>query len=136
MRLHHVGVVVRDRRALDDLMGALGYQPLYSGRMEEFGCECIFVGRPGETLIEYILPDPDSPLARFNQGAGGIHHYAELVPDIAAKTRELESKGLKLLLPSPVRGAGNFVCNFLAPDQTMGVLIEYVQEGQPTIDPR
>ena len=41
--------------------------------------------------------------------------------------QNLAARGIRLLENEPVRGAGNFICNFLAPAYTRGIIVEYVQ---------
>ena len=67
------------------------------------------------------------PLAKFNKGAGGVHHFAYEVADIEAVSEKLIGKGLAMLEPAAIRGAGNFLCNFIHPVYTRGIQIELVQ---------
>ena len=60
-------------------------------------------------------------------GGGGLHHYAYEVADIRALQTSLAARDMPMLQAEPVKGAGNFLCNFLSPVVTRGVLVEYVQ---------
>ena len=72
------------------------------------------------------------PLEKFNRGAGGLHHYAFETPDIAALQEALAARDVRMLEPEAVKGAGNFLCNFVHPVSTRGVIVEYIQ---PLTDP-
>lgn len=126
-RLHHVGIVQPDMESADFFMEVFGHVEEYRGYVPAFECWCIFVKAPkGQPTVELVVPTGGS-LARFNRGAGGLHHYAYETPDIVALQRDFEARGMKMLQPEPVKGAGNFLCNFLSPIATRGVLVEFVQ---------
>ena len=50
------------------------------------------------------------------------------MPDLRQTASELSARGIELLEREPVRGAGNFLCNFLPPAQTRGVIVEFIEE--------
>ena len=78
-------------------MALFGHEEEYRGEVPEFECWCLFMkAAQGQPTVELVVPTGGS-LARFNRGAGGLHH------------------------------SGNFLCNFLSPIATRGVLVEYVQ---------
>ena len=108
-------------------MGLLGLEESHRGFVERYEATCIFTKGNGAGSIEFVVPRGGT-LARFNRGAGGIHHVALAVDSLAEVTRELAGRGITLLEPEPVRGAGNFLCNFLPPARTRGVIVEFVQE--------
>ncbi len=76
--------------------------------------------------IEFVIP-AGGPLANFNKGAGGLHHIAFQVIDLNELALGLRAKGMSLLEPEHVRGAGPFTCNFLSPSYTRGLTVEFVQ---------
>jgi catechol 2,3-dioxygenase-like lactoylglutathione lyase family enzyme len=88
---------------------------------------CIFTVGNGGSQIELVVPE-EGPLAKFNRGAGGLHHVALTVASISEVARELDERGIKLLETEPIRGAGNFLCNFLPPAATRGVIVEFIEE--------
>lgn len=125
--LHHVGIVQPDEEAVAMQMQLLGLTESYRGYVPQFQALCIFtqpVG--GGSPIEFVVADGGS-LTKFNKGAGGIHHIAFAVPDIAALTAEFAAQGIRMIEPEAVKGAGDFLCNFLSPVATRGVIVEYVQ---------
>ena len=64
---------------------------------------------------------------RFRHCAGGIHDLAFAVPDIATTQAEFAAQSIRMIEPKAAKGAGNFLCNFLAPTATHGIITEYVQ---------
>lgn len=126
-KLHHVGIVQPDMEAAEAYMAIFDHTEDYRGYVEMFECWCIFCTAPaGGVAVELVVPTGGS-LARFNRGAGGLHHYAFETPDIRALQRDLAARDVPMLHDEPVRGAGNFLCNFINPVATRGVLVEYVQ---------
>ena len=124
--LHHVGIISPSEEDAQELMQLLGLEEDYRGFVPQFSALCIFTKALGRSPIEFVVPD-GGPLARFNKGAGGVHHIALEVPDLVALGRRLEAEGMGLLEDEPVKGAGPFLCNFLDPRFTRGVIIEFVQ---------
>lgn len=57
----------------------------------------------------------------------GLHHYAFVTPDIVALQAEFAARDVRMLEDRPVKGAGNFLCNFVHPVSTRGVIVEYIQ---------
>ena len=125
--LHHVGIVQPDEESAAALMSLLGLQEDYRGYVPQFSALCIFTRRAAGSPIEFVIPD-GGPLVKFNKGAGGLHHIALEVPDLLATMRYYEEQGIAMLEPAPVKGAGDFLCNFLRPSATRGVITEFVQK--------
>jgi len=124
--LHHVGIVQPtedDARAMMDL---LGLEEDFRGFVPHWSALCIFTKAAGRSPMEFVIPD-GGPLARFNGGFGGLHHVALEVPDLRALAVKLLEQDIRLIEPEPVRGAGNFLCNFLSPVYTRGLTVEFVQ---------
>lgn len=108
-------------------MDLLGLTESYRGYVPQFQALCIFTDPVnGGSPVEFVVADGGS-LTKFNKGAGGIHHIAFEVPDIAALTAEFASRGVSMIEPEAVKGAGPFLCNFLSPIATRGIIVEYVQ---------
>jgi len=119
--------VVPDFAAAETYMALFGHVEDYRGEVPEFECWCLFMKAvPGAPAVELVVPTGGS-LARFNRGAGGLHHYALTTGDIRALQADLAARDIPMLRPEPVKGAGNFLCNFVSPVATRGVLVEYVQ---------
>lgn len=126
-RLHHVGVVLPSIEDAEAHMATFGLTEDYRGYVDPWHCWCIFT-QPGAggTAVELVVAD-EGPLLKFNKGIGGVHHYAFEIDDFDAAARWCAEQDLRLLEPEPVKGAGDFWCNFIHPVSTRGIQIELVQ---------
>jgi methylmalonyl-CoA/ethylmalonyl-CoA epimerase len=124
--LHHVGIVQPSEEDAQTMMAVLGLQEASRGFVPQWSALCIFAKADKGSLIEFVVPQ-GGPLERFNKGAGGLHHIALEVPDLVETMRAYEAKGMRFLEKEPIKGAGPFVCNFLGPAATRGVIVEFVQ---------
>jgi methylmalonyl-CoA/ethylmalonyl-CoA epimerase len=125
-RLHHVGVIMPDEERMLELAQLFGLALQRSYYVEAYQADCHFMaGALGGSAIEFIVPR-GGKLKQFNRGAGGLHHVALEVADIAEATRALQARGVALLEQEPVP-AGPLSINFLPPAYTWGVIVEIVQ---------
>jgi len=124
--LHHVGIVQPDEETVREIMAIMGLTEEYRGYVPQFEALCIFTKSAGRSPVEFVVPS-GGPLQKFNKGAGGLHHLAFEVPDLEALTAHFAAQGIVMLEPEPVRGAGSFICNFLRPSATRGIITEYIQ---------
>ncbi|QIE56807.1 VOC family protein [Pikeienuella piscinae] len=129
-RLHHVGVIAPDMESADAFMALMGLEEDYRGYVDPWSCWCVFTKARDGATIELVVAD-SGPLTRFNKGVGGVHHFAFEVESLTATMEWCAEKGMKCVSPEPVKGAGNFWCNFLNPVYTRGVQIEFVEPFQP-----
>jgi methylmalonyl-CoA epimerase len=123
--LHHIGIIVPDRRHVDFLNGILGLEtgePVY---VPEYEADCIFTSK-NSSNIEFVIPRENSKLSNFNKGMGGLHHIALEVDDILDVSGQLAEEGIDLLEDKPVQ-AGQLLINFLHPAETRGFIVEFVQ---------
>ena len=126
-RLHHVGVISPSFDEAARFMETFGLEEDYRGLVEAWHCWCIFTkAAEGSTPIELVVA-VDGPLLRFNKGGGGVHHFAFEVPDIRQAMRWVEEQGMRMIEPEPIKGAGDFWCNFITPASTRGIQVELVQ---------
>ena len=129
VRIHHVGIVVRDAEAAaETYRRALGVEPM---AFEDYrGAAKIAFLRAGDTLLELIEPlTDDGPWAAALRERGeGAHHFALEVVDLRAAVAALGAAGIGFLDPRPARGTGNTLSIFLDPSGTGGTLIELVQQ--------
>ncbi|MBI1198458.1 MAG: VOC family protein [Phenylobacterium sp.] len=124
--MHHVGIVQATEEDAAAMMALLGLEEDYRGFVPEWHALCIFTHPRGASPVEFVVPS-GGPLVKFNKGAGGLHHIALQVPDLEALASELAEQDMRLLEPQHVKGAGNFLCNFLSPLYTRGLTVEFVQ---------
>lgn len=129
--LHHVGIVQPTEDDAQALMAVLSLEEDYRGFVSIWSALCIFTTANGRSPIEFVIPQ-GGPLAKFNKGAGGLHHIAIETPNLSKLAFDLEGDGMKLLEPEPIKGAGSFLCNFLSPIYTRGLTVEFVQIIDPS----
>lgn len=124
--LHHVGIVSPSEQEAAEFMALMGLVEDYRGYVPRWSALCIFTKPNGASPIEFVVPD-GGPLKSFNKGDGGYHHIALQIPDLDALARRLAEQDIRLLEREHVKGAGDFLCNFLSPIYTRGLTVEYVQ---------
>lgn len=124
--LHHVGIIQPNESQALAQMSLFGLKEEYRGFVPRWSALCIFTKCQHGSPIEFVVPN-GGPLASFNGGVGGLHHIALEVPDLNQLALGLHARGMKLLEPEHIRGAGPFICNFLSPSFTRGLTVEYVQ---------
>jgi len=124
--LHHVGILFPTVLDAEDFIALMALEEDYRGRVEQWDCLCIFTKPASGAAIELVVPGSGA-LKRFNKGAGGVHHYAYEVADIELASRDCEARGMNMLLPAPIKGAGDFLCNFITPMSLRGIQVELVQ---------
>lgn len=125
--LHHVGIVLPSLEDAEAHLRTFGLVEDYRGYVEPWNCWCIFTKTvAGGTAIELVVAD-DGPLLKFNGGVGGVHHFAYKIDDFNAAEAWCAKSDLKLVEPAPIKGAGDFWCNFIHPISTRGIQIELVK---------
>ena len=124
---HHVGIVVPSEEAALALMTLLGLHELSRGFVGAYHALCIFAASADKVPMEFVVAT-EGPLTKFNRGLGGVHHVALRVTSLKETAAALAKQGISLLEEQPVRGAGNFFCNFVHPIHTGGVIFEFVEE--------
>jgi methylmalonyl-CoA/ethylmalonyl-CoA epimerase len=127
-RLHHVGIICPDRQQAEALMAILRLKIGSESYVPAYEADCIFSEGPGG-CIELIIPR-GGKLKAFNKGAGGLHHIALEVDDLAAESARLEQQGIRLLESEPV-DAGDIWINFVPPIFTRGVIVELIERRDP-----
>ena len=124
--LHHVGIVQPSQDDARAMMDLLGLEEDFRGYVPQWSALCIFTKAAGRSPIEFVIPD-GGPLMNFNGGFGGLHHVALEVADLRALARRLLEQDIRLIEPEPIKGAGNFLCNFMSPVYSRGLTVEFVQ---------
>ena len=81
--------------------------------------------------IELLEPTADdSPIAKFLAKKGsGIHHLCVEVDDLDLELKRYAEKGVRLINPEPVIGAGGCRVAFVHPKSTQGVLLELKEKA-------
>lgn len=145
LRLHHVGLAVRDAdRAAALWSGLLGLRETGRYRVDEFGVLAAFLAPEGDAgaedpggLVELVQPTGErGAVARFLERRGpGLHHVCFEVADLAAALRSLADRGVRLVDGKPRRGAGGHLVAFVHPESAGGVLLE-LKQAERRVRPR
>lgn len=142
IRLHHVGIAVKDGGDAAELWRELlGLRETGRYRVDEFGVLALFLAPEGERapaggFLELLEPvTADSPVARYLDRRGeGLHHVCFEVEDIHETLAALAARGVRLVDREPRRGAGGHLVAFIHPASAGGVLLELKQadHGSPS----
>ncbi len=131
MRLHHVGLAVRDLEEALSRYRLLGYRLSQKGEVPEQGVRVYWlVSEAGGPALELLAPTgPETPVGRFLEKRGeGVHHLAFATPDLEAALARLKAEGLPLVDETPRVGFGGHRVAFVHPKAFMGTLVELVEE--------
>jgi len=133
-RMHHVGIVLPTREAVNHLMTMIGLEEDHHGYVEAYQADLVYT-KCGEqdSPIEFVIPREGSVLQRYNKyndGRGGIHIAFE-VDDVEAVRSEFEAKGLHMVEPKAVKATDDLIINFMLPRYSEHILFEFVQTVGP-----
>lgn len=141
IRLHHVGIAVRDGdRAASLWRTLLGLRETGRYRVDEFGVVAAFLSPVADAgaedpggLLELVQPlSGEGVVARFLDRRGpGLHHVCFEVADLGAALRALAERGVRLVDEKPRLGAGGHRVAFVHPASAGGVLLELKQADPP-----
>lgn len=130
MRLHHMGFVVAD---IATAMPAFTRSMVatWDGRIFEDPLQRVKVAfmttRPGDAQIELVQPVGEgSPVARFLQQGGGMHHLCYEVADLEAELMAFRSRGAAIASrPKPaVAFGGRRIAWVITPEKFLVELLE------------
>lgn len=127
LRIHHVGIIVRDAEAAAETYRAgLGLEVL--GVEDYRGEATVALLGAGDTLLHLIQPLTDGTIwaAALRDRGEGPHHVAFEVADVNGAIAELAAAGLRTLEDRPRRDPGGAFGVFLDP-RGGATLIELVQ---------
>ena len=133
MRIHHVGVIAKDRAMAEHIMDMFQMEIDYEDEVKAYDSHLIFTkyGPVGDVPIEFIIPR-SGVLTQFRDGKGGLHHICFEVEDVEAAAAEFREKGMGMLEEHSVPGSCDIMVNFLRPKFSDGVLFEFAQTvGEP-----
>ncbi|HEV2248272.1 MAG TPA: methylmalonyl-CoA epimerase [Terriglobia bacterium] len=134
MRVHHLGIAVESlEKAVPVFELLLGRPPDSREEVEDQKVR-IAAFQIGETRIELLEAcSPDSSIARFIGKRGpGIHHLTLSVDNLQTTLKDLDRRGIKLVDRTPRIGAGGESIAFLHPSSTANILIELLEETDPS----
>lgn len=129
--LHHIGFVVDSIAArLESFrasVGATGVSPVYLDPIQR--ARVIFLDLPPSASLRLELLEPtapDSPLLRFQEKGGGLHHLCYEVDDLAAQIRWMKSlKAMLIRSPQPAVAFGGRRIAFMRTQDAL--LVEYLE---------
>ena len=126
MRFDHAGVATEDAESL-----AFRYEDLFDcaiAHEERFGdLRVLFLGLENG-YFELLEPREEGTISRFLENHGpGLHHIALETDDIEAALENAAEVGVELIDEDPRPGAWGHDVDFLHPDSTGGVLVEFVE---------
>ena len=134
-RLHHIGCVVdsitnRVRSYQLDLGAASGSQ-IFEDPIQRARVAFLELPTPGGVLLELIEPAAaDSPVSRFLEKGGGLHHLCYEVDDLPGQIQRMKAQ-LAVLIRSPkpaVAFGGRHIAWMRTRD---GLLMEYLERQSP-----
>lgn len=128
--LHHVGCVVDSLEQKIErykvALAAVAVSPIYEDPIQRSRVVFLDLPTPGAVQFELVQPmTPDSPVARFLQKGGGLHHLCYEVDDMEGQIAWMKSQRATLVRsPKPaVAFGGRQIAWMLTPDL---LLIEYL----------
>jgi methylmalonyl-CoA/ethylmalonyl-CoA epimerase len=104
MRLHHVGFVVRDIQAdiqkFARSVSATWDLKIFHDPLQKVKVSFIQPACPGDAQIELVEPAaPDSPVLRFLNKGGGLHHLCYEVADLGEHLTKMRKEGALVVKP-------------------------------------
>jgi methylmalonyl-CoA epimerase len=128
MKINHLGIATKGiDEALEFWSDALGLENVHTEVVEDQKVRVAMLPL-GESRIELLEPtSDDSPISKFLEKRGGLHHIALEVEDINVALARLKEKGVRLIDEYPRIGAEGCLVAFVHPSSANGVLLELVQ---------
>jgi methylmalonyl-CoA epimerase len=129
IRLHHVGILVRDAEAAAETYRT-GFGLDVLAVEDHQGTTRVAILSTGDSYLHLIQPlrEDTSWGAALRERGEGPHHFALEVADLPAAIASLTASDVRLVDPHPRRDAGSVLSVFLNPSDTGGPLIELVQQ--------
>ncbi|MFP4635075.1 MAG: methylmalonyl-CoA epimerase [Nitriliruptoraceae bacterium] len=135
-RIDQIALAVEDLDATLELYErAFGLTPSRREVVASDGVEEAMID-VGGVWLQLLQPiSEDSPVARYLQRNGpGLHHLGFGVPSVDAALEHLRDEGVRLIDESSRPGGGGHQVAFVHPKGTGGVLVELVEDPQPSGD--
>ena len=133
-RIDQIAIAVHD---LDDALEfyerAFGLTPEYRERVDSDGVEEAMLNVGGVYIQLLQATHDDSPIARYLAKNGpGLHHLGFGVASVSGALEHLRDEGVPLIDEAPRPGGGGHTVAFVHPKGTGGVLVELVEDAEPT----
>jgi len=134
MVLDHIGVVVPSlERGILHWREYFGYAQstgIVTNRSQKV--RVVFLSKEGSLAVKLVEPtEPSSPVARFAQKGGGLHHLCFRCQNLEFEIPFLRSKGARFLVPPEPGEAFNNkkIAFFLGPDNLNCELIDTTEKA-------
>lgn len=135
-RFHHTGFVVPSIAAVMEsfcrAIGGSNWSETWHDPLQRVRVAFIYPSHPGDPSIELVEPvGPGSPVERFLERSGGLHHICYEVDNLDEALRGASARGLVMIRrPQPaVAFGGRRIAWFLTPEK---LLIEYLERAALT----
>ena len=104
MKLHHVGIVVKNiQESLGELTKFLEFEETTIPILVETQKVNVCFLKTSDIFLELIEPlDNDSPVKTFSDNGGGFHHLCFEVEDILKTLKQMKEKGARIIVEPTV----------------------------------
>lgn len=132
MKLHHIGVVVKDihesAKTYERLLGLKVVEDTGEDPVQKVRAIFLGLGWGDEITLELLeSTDPDSPIGNALRRGGGLHHLCFEVEDIDEEIRKIKKRGGRVVCePVPACGFENRRIAFIFPVDN--ILLELVEK--------
>ncbi len=136
LALHHIGCVVDSiEERIESYRLALGsasVSPIFQDPIQRSWVAFLDLPTPGAVQLELIQPSaPDSPVARFLEKGGGLHHLCYEVDDLPGQIQRMKSqRALLIRSPKPAVAFGGRRIAWMRTRDAL--LIEYLERQSPS----
>ena len=133
MKLHHVGIVVKNiQESLGELTQFFNFEETTLPTLVESQKVNVCFLKTSDIFIELIEPiENDSPVKKFSESGGGFHHLCFEVDDIFETVKQFKMNGARIIV-EPTNGFENRLIAFvlLNMKNTNCNLIEFVEKNE------
>lgn len=114
MKLHHIGVVVGDiEKAIDEIKEIIDFDEITNPihiQTQKVNVSFLKIEKMKIEFIESI--NNESPVSRFSENGGGIHHLCFEVKNIHEEIKKFKKKGCRIIV-EPTLGFENRLIAFV-----------------------
>jgi len=105
MKLHHIGIVVRDiQESLGELTEFLDFKETSVPMEVKSQKVNVCFLKTSDVYVELIEPiENDSPVKKFSESGGGFHHLCFEVEDIFEEVERIKKSGARVIV-KPTKG--------------------------------
>lgn len=132
--LHHIGFVVESiERRIDSIassLAATSVAGVFEDPIQRARVTFLELPGPGTIRLELVQPTtPDSPVARFLEKGGGMHHVCYEVDELEAQIRHMKSERAMLIRsPQPAVAFGGRRIAWMRTRDAL--LVEYLERDR------